>query len=108
MLGGVAWFRGESKGGRWRGRELAGVSGNGAGARGVITAGSGRALPGGSEQWRRAAFIASMRHSCSGAGRPPSAGSVRQSSTKLSLTAGFQVDQTPNPWTSSQNFLNQS
>ena len=33
MLDGVAWFRGESKGGRWRGRELAWVSGNGAGAR---------------------------------------------------------------------------
>ena len=23
VLGGVAWFRGESKGGRWKGRELA-------------------------------------------------------------------------------------
>ena len=108
MLGGVAWFHGESKGGRWRGRELAGVSGNGAGAREVIMACSGLALPGGSEQRRRAAFIASTRRSCSGAGRPPSAGSVRQSTTKPSLTARFHVDQTPNPWTSSQNFLNQS
>jgi len=26
VLGGVAWCRGESKGGRWRGRERAGVS----------------------------------------------------------------------------------
>jgi len=33
VLGGVAWFCGESKGGRWRGRELAWASGNGAGAR---------------------------------------------------------------------------
>jgi len=33
VLGGVAWFSGESKGGRWRGRELAWASGNGAGAR---------------------------------------------------------------------------
>ena len=32
MLGGVAWFCGESKGGHWRGRELAWASGNGAGA----------------------------------------------------------------------------
>ena len=108
MLGGVAWFRGESKGGRWRGRELAGVSGNGVGAHGVIMACSGLTLPGGSEQRRRAAFIASTRCLCSGADRPPSAGSVRQSTTKPSLTAHFHVDQTPNPWTSSQNFLNQS
>ena len=108
MLGGVAWFRGESKGGRWRGRELAGVSGNGAGARGVIMAGSGLALPGGSEQRRRAAFIASMQRSCSGAGRPSSAGSVRQSTTKPSLTAGFHVDQTPNPWSISSHCLNQN
>ena len=108
MLGGMAWFRGESKGGRWRGRELAGVSGNGAGAREVIMACSGLVLPGGSEQRRRAAFIASTRRSCSGAGRPPSAGLVRQSTTKPSLTERFDVDQTPNLWTSSQNFLNQS
>ena len=32
MLGGIAWFRGESKGGRWRGRELAWASGNGTSA----------------------------------------------------------------------------
>ena len=61
---------GESKGGRWRGRELVGVSGNGAGARGVIMAGSGLALPGGSEQRRRAAFIASARCAMPDAGRP--------------------------------------
>ena len=30
VLGGVAWFRGEGKGVRWRGRERAGVSGSGA------------------------------------------------------------------------------
>ena len=108
MLGGVAWFRGESNGGHWRGRELAGVSGSGAGARGVIMACSGLALLGGSEQRRRAAFIASTRRSCSGAGRPPSAGSVRQSTTKPSLIAGFHVDQTPNPWSISSHRLNQN
>ena len=70
MLGGVAWFRGESKGGRWRGRELAGVSGNGAGARGVIMACSGLVLPGGSERRRRAANAADMRRLCPDAGRP--------------------------------------
>ena len=108
MLGDVAWFRGESKGGRWRGRELAGVSGNGAGACEVIMACSGLALPGGSEQRRRAAFIVSTLRSFSGAGQPPSAGSVRQSTTKPSLIEHFHIVQTPNPWTSSQNFLNQS
>ena len=63
VLGGVAWFRGESKGGRWRGRELAGVSGNGAGAREVIMACSGLALPGGSEQRRRAATLHATQRS---------------------------------------------
>ena len=72
MLGGIAWFRGESKGGRWRGRELAGVSGNGAGARGVIMACSGLALPGGSERQRRAANAADTRRLCPDTGRPPS------------------------------------
>ena len=108
MLGGVAWFRGESKGGCWRGRELAGVSGNGAGAREVIMSCSGLALLGGSEQRRCAAIIASTRRSCSGAGRPPSAGSVCQSTTKPSLTAGFYVDQTLNPWSISSHRLNQN
>ena len=64
MLGGVAWFRGDSKGGRWRERELAGVSGNGAGAREVIMACSGLALPGGSERRRRAANTADTRRLC--------------------------------------------
>ena len=108
MLGGVAWFRGESKGGHWRGRELVRVSGNGAGARGVIMAYSGLALPGGSEQRRRAAFIASMRRSCSGAGRPPSAGSVRQSTTKPRLTAGFAIEITPYAKRFSEFFQNKS
>ena len=107
-LGGVAWFHGESKGGRWRGRELVGGSGNGAGARGVIIAGSGLALPGGSEQRRCAAFIASMQRSRSGAGRPSSAGSVRQSSTKPSLTAGFAIEITPYTKRFSEFFQNKS
>ena len=48
------------------------MSGNGAGARGVIMAGSGLALPGGSEQRQHAAFIASTRRAMPDAGRPSS------------------------------------
>jgi len=45
---------------------------NGAGARGVIMACSGLALPGGSERRRRAANAADTRRLCPDAGRPPS------------------------------------
>jgi len=72
VLGGVAWCRGESKGGRWRGRERAGVNEKWSGARGVIMACSGLALPGGSERRRRAANAADTRRLCPDAGRPPS------------------------------------